>query len=255
MSDAATWLAPPQNLVLADSEVHVWRADLNLDAESLGRMRGELSADERARTDRFHFDRDRNHFVACRGILRKLAGSYLNCSPSSFEFSYGPFGKPALRLEDSASPIHFNVAHSNGLALLAFARSCEIGVDLESIRPDFAGDEIAQHYFSKRELTELRGLPERMRIQGFFQCWTRKEAYIKARGLGLQIPLQSFSVSLTPGQPETLESEDASRWTLRSIDMGPNFAGAIVGEDHEWQPRFWDWTPSVIIQNERPGRA
>jgi len=252
MSNPSAWLVPPKNLGLSDGEVHVWRARLDLEPELLGRMRSTLADDERVRADRFHFDRDRNHFIACRGVLRELLASYLQCFPASLEFRYGPFGKPALHLQDSASPIHFNAAHSNGLALLAFARSREIGVDLESIRADFAGDEIAQHYFSKQELTELRALPEAMRTAGFFECWTRKEAYIKARGLGLQIPLQSFSVSLTPGQPERLQSEDASRWMMRSIDVGHNFAGAVVGEGHGWQLRFWDWTPSVIIQNERP---
>jgi 4'-phosphopantetheinyl transferase len=255
MSNPSAWLAPPRNLALSDSEIHVWRARLDLALESLSRMRGMLAADEQARADRFHFDRDRNHFVACRGILRELLGSYLSCSPASLKFSYGAFGKPALRPEDFSQPIRFNVAHSNGLALLAFAASCELGVDLESIRRDFAGDEIAQRYFSKEELEELRALPEAMRTQGFFECWTRKEAYIKARGLGLQIPLQSFSVSLTPGQPETLQSEDASRWTLRSIDVSPGFAGAVVLEGRNWRPHFWDWTPSVTIQNERAEQA
>ncbi len=255
MLKPSAWLAPPANLVLSGNEIHVWRARLDLDTQLLGRMRAILADDEQARAGRFHFDRDRNHFIACRGILRELLGSYLDGSPASLRFNYGAFGKPVLCAADSPSPIRFNVAHSNGLALLAFAPGCEIGIDLESIRADFAGDEIAQHYFSKKELTELRALPETMRTEGFFQCWTRKEAYIKARGLGLQIPLQSFSVSLTPGRAERLESEDASRWMLRSVDVGPNFAGAIVGEGHEWQLRFWDWTPSVMIQNEPAERA
>jgi 4'-phosphopantetheinyl transferase len=255
MSNSSAWLAPPKNISLFDKEIHVWRARLDLDPDSLSRMRSTLAEDEQARADRFHFDRDRNHFIACRGILRELLGSYLTCNPALLQFSYGTFGKPALHLQDSSQPIRFNVAHSNGLALLAFARSCEIGVDLESIRADFASDEIARRYFSKQELAELCALPETMQTQGFFECWTRKEAYIKARGLGLQIPLQSFSVSLTPGKPETLQSEDAGGWILRSIEVGPHFAGAIVGEGCDWQPRFWDWTPSVTIQNGRAERA
>ena len=255
MSSPSHWLAPPTNLVLGNEEIHVWRARLDLPPESLSRMRGVLAQDEQARADRFHFDRDRNHFVACRGILRELLGSYLSRNPTSLQFSYGTFGKPALHFEDPSQSIRFNVAHSNGLALLAFACGREIGVDLESIRADFAGDEIAQRYFSKEELEELRALPEAMRTEGFFECWTRKEGYIKARGLGLQIPLQSFSVSLTPGQPETLQSEDASCWTLRSIDVSPGFAGAAVVEGRNWRPHFWDWTPSVTIQNERAKQA
>jgi len=250
MSNPSAWLAPSRKLALSGDEIHVWRARLDLESESLGRMQRTLANDEQARANRFHFDRDRNHFIACRGILRELLALYLSCSPVSVEFSYGPFGKPGLRTQGSTMPIRFNIAHSRGLALLAFSHGREIGVDVESIRANFGGDEIAQHYFSKQEVAELRALPETLRAEGFFVCWTRKEAYIKARGLGLQIPLQSFSVSLTPGQMETLQSEDASRWMLRSVDLGPGFAGAVVGEGHGWHLRLWDWKPSVTIHNE-----
>jgi len=199
-----------------------------------------LENDEKARAARFHFARDRNHFTACRGILRELLGRYLGSSPESIEFLYGAHGKPAHRPRDSSSPIRFNISHSHGLAVLAFVRGCEIGIDLESIRQEFAGEEIAERYFSARELVELRALPAELKPEGFFLCWTRKEAYVKARGLGLQVPLDSFSVSLTPRQPELLQSEDSHRWSLHSFKPASDFVAAIVQEGQDFHPRYWD---------------
>jgi len=156
------------------------------------------------------------------------------------EIDYGAQGKPILREGQLKSEIRFNVSHSNGLAVYAVARGRELGIDIEAIRTDF-GD-TAEHCFSIQERSELRSLPPALTIQGFFLCWTRKEAYVKARGLGLQIPLNTFSVSLTPGQPERLQSFDSHRWKLCSFEPGPRFAGAVVGEGHGWRLRQWDWT-------------
>src|ERR1039458_5017746 len=244
MPDHVIWSTSPKALSLPEGEIHVWRAHLDLGPKVLDRLMITLDIAEQSRAARFHFPRDRNYFVACRGILRKLLGDYLGSSPASIEFFYGAGGKPAHRPEDSRPPIRFNLSHSDGLAVLAFARSREIGIDLELIRPEFAGEEIAERYFSARELAELRALPATIRPEGFSVCWTRKEAYVKARGLGLQIPLDSFSVSLTPGQPEILQSADSDRWNLRSFVPAPNFVAAIVEEGRDLQPRYWDWSAS-----------
>jgi 4'-phosphopantetheinyl transferase len=232
-------------LALPEGEIHIWRANLDLGPEVLNRLMITLDTAEQSRAARFYFSRDRDYFIACRGILRELLGEYLGSSPASIEFFYGAHGKPAHRPEDSRSPIRFNISHSSGLAVLAFARSREIGIDLESIRPEFAGEEIAERYFSAQELVELRALPPALKPEGFFHCWTRKEAYVKALGLGLQVPLDSFSVSLTPSQPEILRSVDSYRWSLRSFEPAPNFVAAIVGEGRDWQPRFWNWSASA----------
>ena len=247
------WSFPPTKLELPENELHVWRANLNLAPEVLERLALTLANDEKARAARFHFARDRDHFTACRGILRELLGAYLRHSPASIEFSYGEFGKPAHRAQDSHPAIRFNLSHSSGLAVLAFARSCEIGIDLEPISGEFAGEEIARRYFSAPEVAELIALPAETRPEGFSLCWTRKEAYVKARGMGLHIPLDSFSVSLTPNQPELLESEDSERWRLRSFKPAPGFAAAIVHENirtgiqgrEDLQLRYWDWAVPV----------
>lgn len=241
MSDSVIWSAPSKDLALPEDEIHIWRANLDLRPEVLNRLKATLDNVEQSRAARFHFLHDRDHFIACRGILRELLGEYLGSSPFSIEFCYGAYGKPAHLPEESQSPIRFNISHSHGFAVLAFARSREIGIDLEPICPEFAGEEIAERYFSTRELAELRALPAARRPEGFFLCWTRKEAYVKARGLGLQVPLDSFSVTLTPNEPEILQSADSLRWTLRSFEPAPNFRAAIVGEGRDWQPRYYNW--------------
>jgi len=137
--------------------------------------------------------------------------------------------------------VQFNVSHSRGLALLAFALGRNLGIDVEFIRPEFPADEIAQRYFSPKEVMELRTLPPSLHAEGFYLCWTRKEAYIKATGEGLHVPLESFNVSLTPGRPERLESTDSSRWSMRSLYPDPLYAGALVAEGQHLRLRQWDW--------------
>jgi 4'-phosphopantetheinyl transferase len=123
----------------------------------------------------------------------------------------------------------------------AFAHRRKIGIDVEAIRPEVARRDIAEHSFSSRELAELHALPPELQDEGFFLCWTRKEAYIKARGSGMGIPLDSFEVSLTPGQPEELRIPDKSCWSLRSLQPAPGYVGAVVGEGTDWKVRLWDW--------------
>jgi len=128
--------------------------------------------------------------------------------------------------------------------LLAFSLERQLGVDVELVRTDFASRKIAERFFSEQEVLELRSLPPAVQDEGFFLGWTRKEAYIKARGGGLQIPLKSFDVSLTPGKLERLQAADESRWSLRSLRPAPLYVGAVVGEGKDWQLRCWEWKPT-----------
>jgi 4'-phosphopantetheinyl transferase len=243
MSDADCWAANSDRLELGEAEIHVWRASLDFGGNLLRQMETSLAPDELARANRFHFQRDRNSFVATRGVLRDLLGRYLDRSPAELEFDYSPRGKPCLRATPLGRSVPFNVSHSHGLALLAFAPGRHVGVDVELIRRDFACEEIAKRYFSPQEVAELDALPPSSRAEGFFLCWTRKEAYVKARGEGLHIPLDSFHVSLSPGRPVSLQSSDSSHWVLRSLRPDPQFAGAVVGKGSDWQLRCWDWKP------------
>ncbi|MDQ3652238.1 MAG: 4'-phosphopantetheinyl transferase superfamily protein [Acidobacteriota bacterium] len=243
------WSSPPERLILGHNEVHVWRAALNTKESSIQSLRRTLSADERARAERFHFQNDRDHFIVARGLLRAILGRYLNVDPSQLCFSYSFYGKPSLARESSGDDLSFNLSHAGELALYAITRGREIGIDVERIRADFANEQIAERFFSLREVAALRTLPKNIQPQGFFNCWTRKEAYIKARGEGLSLPLDQFEVSLVPGEPAALlrtsgsgDHQEASRWSLREV-VAPaaSYVAAVAVEGDDWQLKYWQW--------------
>lgn len=234
---------PAGDLLISLSEVHVWRVSLDSPDAVLQPLASTLSLEERARAEKFLFDRDRNAYITARGVLRQLLGCYLQRPRSELQFAYEARGKPFLANPSSDQPLNFNVAHSRNIALLAFSAGPSVGVDVEFIRTDIASEEIAMRYFAPREVAELRALSPELRPTAFFLGWTRKEAYVKALGDGLQIPLASFCVSLTPLQPATLESADGSRWTMRNLSPGPGYAGALVAEGKDWKLRCFDWQP------------
>jgi 4'-phosphopantetheinyl transferase len=245
MSTSFEWLSPPETLELADNTIHVWRASLSVDQATLRSLESTLSNDEKQRAARFAFERDRDRYIAARGILRDLLGRYLRCGPQTIDFVYAPRGKPAVVSRGSQSPIRFNLSHSHALAVIAIGRKREVGIDVELIRPEFASEEIAKRYFSDKEIDELSRLPAESRTEGFFLCWTRKEAYIKAKGDGLHIPLDSFDVSLSPGRPATLSSADESRWRIESfvpsLVSEPRYTAAVIAEGKDWTPRYFEW--------------
>jgi len=214
-------------------------------------MRGQelaalLSEDERMRASGFIFERDRSRFIVGRGTLRVILGRYLDVPPGSLTFRYGPHGKPAVSTGSGGDAVRFNVAHSHGMALYGITIGREIGIDLERVRSDFETDQIADQFFSRRERAALRALSPESRLEGFFRCWTRKEAYIKARGDGLSLPLTRFDVSLAPGEPTVhLSTPDApleaSRWSLEELPAGPGYIAAIAVEGHGWRLRCWQY--------------
>lgn len=176
----------PTELRLRPEDVDVWRASLDdQPAEAVRLMQTLLASGEVARARSFFFDRDRRRYIVGRGILRMLLGRYLGRPPHEVEFEYGPHGKPALAVKDARTPIFFNVAHSEGLALYAFTPVGEIGIDVEVIRdlPDW--EQVAAAAFSTYELAQLRACPPEHRREEFFRAWTRQEAVLKALGTGL----------------------------------------------------------------------
>jgi 4'-phosphopantetheinyl transferase len=234
---AVNWSPAAQDLTLPNDEVHIWLACLDVDPEERTRLRSYLNEEEVSRAERFVFPRDRDHFVVGRGRLRELLGKYQHCPPNIVRFKTGRYGK--LSLVDDGGPLRFNLSHSHGLAVYGFCMGRELGIDTEKIRPEFAGEEIAKRYFSATEQRELAELPKELRDSAFFLCWTRKEAYIKAHGDGLQIPLDSFDVSLKPGEPATLRSADSGRWSMRSFVPAPEFLATIITEGEIQSLRFW----------------
>jgi 4'-phosphopantetheinyl transferase len=244
--------ATPSDLTLENDEVHVWQADLGLGAAELDRLQWLLAPDEQARATKFHFEKDRNHYTAARGLLRLILGLYLSKRPESIQFLYSAYGKPSLSLSYD-DLLEFNVSHSQGLALYAVSRCAPVGIDVEFIRPDLKWREIVEHYFSPFEVNALFQLPEEQQQQAFFRCWTRKEAYIKAKGQGLSIPLNQFDVSLAPNEPAALlrtpESQEASRWSLLDVSPCEPFAGALAICSRNPQVKYWQVPQGWVLSN------
>jgi len=209
-------------------EIHVWHAALDRDENVIAQLETTLSLEENARADRFHFANDKNRFVVARGLLRELLGRYLHQAPASLEFSYGQHGKPSLSGGNVSSGLCFNLSHSSGLVVYAIARERNLGIDVEHVRAEFAGEDIARRYFSVREVSDLRTLPPEAKVEGFFHCWTRKEAYLKATGMGLQIPLDSFSVSLLPENPVLFLGGVEACWHLAAYHPAGGYVAAVA---------------------------
>lgn len=209
-------------------QVHVWMFELSAGPHALEYFRGLLSPDEAARAARFCFPHLQVSYVIAHGVLRSLLSKYLDAPPARIAFSYNQQGKPRIT---PAGCLQFNLSHSGALAACAVAADCDIGVDVEQIRqmPDLF--DIARRFFSPEECSDLAVVPIEQRGLAFFNCWTRKEAFIKAVGGGLSIPLDSFRVSLLPGEPACLISnraDDARRWNIHEFDAGTGYRGALA---------------------------
>ena len=217
-------LSPP-----AEGELHVWHAlpalhHLDLDPSEF------LAPDERERLELFRFETDRHNFFFCRSMLRILLASYLGTSPAELHFAYSDHGKPSLAAP--SSNLEFNLSHSHGAVLFALTRGGRIGVDVEHVRHDVNVEEIAARFFSTAEQLDLERSSEK--YDAFFRCWTRKEAFVKARGEGLSCPLDSFDVSVGPQEDVTLttrpDSAEAQNWRLLSLDAIPGYSAAVACE-------------------------
>ncbi|MBA2285723.1 MAG: 4'-phosphopantetheinyl transferase superfamily protein [Ktedonobacteraceae bacterium] len=251
------WQTPPASFDLGDDEVHVWRAVLDVPEERAWDLEHTLAADERERAARFRFPEHRRHFIVARGILRAILGRYLGQEPETLQFCYNEYGKPAMLGHTGrrrAAPLHenlgdalcFNVSHAHGLALYAFARGRDVGVDVEYVRMEMAFLEIAERFFSPYEVALLRTVPPAEQHRAFFNCWTRKEAYIKARGMGLSLALDQFDVSLTPGEPAALlnireAGQDSRDWSLHALSPGGEYIAALAVKGRPARILQWQW--------------
>lgn len=241
------WVTPPANLTLESNEVHVWLASLSQPAGRMQSLLHTLSPDELEKAERFHFSEDYRRFVVARGVLRAILSRYLQTSPVELRFSYNPYGKPFLTDLPSQNTPSFNLSHSGELVLISLACGRRVGVDLERVRSLPDAEQIAKRFFSDKEYEVFREVSvSRNQEDVFFTCWTRKEAYIKARGDGLSMPLNSFDVSLLPGEPATLlntreDPHEASRWTLEELVPSPGYVAALAVEGRGWRLRCWQW--------------
>jgi 4'-phosphopantetheinyl transferase len=229
-------------------EVHVWQASLDRQTANLKAFWATLSLEESASAARFRWPRDRDRYVVSHGLRREILGGYLGVSPGGLVFGHNRHGKPYLAGDHALSGLRFNVAHSHGVALIAVTLYREVGIDLEYTGRALAVGSIAEQFFSPSEVTVLRALPVGERRQGFYDCWTRKEAYLKARGTGLPPRLDAFDVSLRPGEAAAILAHredplEVHRWTLRALATEPGYAAALCVEGSGWRLRPMRYPP------------
>lgn len=241
-SEADDWTAPPDRVWQPEGQVHVWRLHLDIPEGKVGRLRALLSRGECARADRFQRAEHGRRFTVAHGTLRRILSEYLECAPESIRFGRNEYGKPFLPEEMC---IEFNLSHSGDAALVAVTRGRAIGVDIEHYRKRLETEKISKRYFSPAEAAVLFKLPEGERERAFYACWTRKEAYIKARGEGLSIGLKRFDVAFAPGaSPALLRSdegpEEVGRWKFVDIVVQSGYAAACVVEGQVGELRLWD---------------
>jgi 4'-phosphopantetheinyl transferase len=229
------WSEPPAELSLCPNAPHVWRVDLRVDDERVRGLHEILSDEERERAGRLVMPVHRRRFVVTRGLLRTLLACYASLPAREIPIDSAGGGKPRLLGSPQDADLRFNVSHSEDSALFVLSLDREVGIDLEHIRPLRGYTRIAERNFTRREFEQISALPACERLRGFFSCWTRKEAYVKARGDGLLYPLDVFQVSVSPDQPALLienfrEPAEVFRWSMRNVDLGSDIAAALVVE-------------------------
>lgn len=246
---AQLWIDSPLISAIAAGEVHVWRVGLD-ESTNVSRHWASLSVEEQNRANRFHRETDRKAFTISHGALRSILGGYLAVPAADIPFAVGAAGKPALGADLAGSGLEFNLSHSGDFALVAVSAASIVGVDVERWDPNVECLDLAEHYFSPRERDELRAIHPGETMAGFFNAWTRKEAYLKATGDGITRGLVHFDVSLAPGELAELREDrnapDATtRWFMEALEVAPGYAGALVAESPRRSISLLNFKPDV----------
>jgi 4'-phosphopantetheinyl transferase len=222
---------------LSPGDVHLWRCTLDLAPKDRDRLGLLLSREEREKVARLRFARDRDRATASRGWLRRLAAAYVGISPYELAIGRGAYGKPQLPEAPPRDWLCFNVSDSQSVAVYAFARGREVGVDVERVREDFEHEELAERFFAAGERESLFSIPQAERSRAFFRFWTVKEAYVKARGDGLAIAPETFAITFEGGEaarleeaPEGARPDELERWSFRTFEPAEGFVGAVAVE-------------------------
>lgn len=240
------WRTPPNALLIETGQVHVWRVDLANLGQNLSRSEKLLSEDESIKAKKFYLNADRIKYICTRAAVREILGEYLGVEPDSLIFSYSHHGKPYLADLSIGKNFTFNISHAGNLSLLAVTKDRRIGVDLEPLRKEDAIEPIARRFFTPEEARRLLAMPEALRPEAFFTCWTRKEAFIKAQGEGLSIPLNQFKVTFTKDEiPRLILADDvpggSDQWSIFHLEAGEGYVGALVVEGIDLDVVGWDW--------------
>ena len=239
------WDPPPVQFSLDDDRVDVWLIDVRDASGDLESFTASLSQAERERAAKFKFAKDRRLFVVAHAALRSILAGYLELAPDSLQLDAGKNGKPVLAGILASSLVHFNLSHSHEIALLAVAPGREVGVDVEYVKRDFRFDDVAERFFTPREVAELRGLPHELQRQAFFKCWTSKEAFLKAKGTGLSGKLDEVEITLT-GEQRVQISANVPDWSLIELFPGGDYEGALVVEGDAALTRCYRWKPPLL---------
>jgi 4'-phosphopantetheinyl transferase len=248
LAETIPWPARSDAAPLADSEIHVWATTLAVPADKFAALAATLSPEETERAHKFKFERHRNRFIAGRGALRGILGPYLRAHPADLRFIYSANGKPALAEGFADAEIHFNLAHSEDLALVAVTRAGRVGVDVEGVRPVKNVEDLVARFFSQRENEAFQKIPDDQKPAAFFNLWTRKEALLKATGEGITRALSLIEVSFLPGEPARLlaisgDAALAAQWSLRELSPATGFTGALAIQAQEISVQCWKWIP------------
>ncbi len=237
---------PEPSFDLRPGIVAVWRVFLDAGARQVGEFASMLPACELAEATRLATPTHRNRFLVARGARRAVLARYLNCPPEQLRFDIGPFGRPTVRGDTGRPLLRFNQSRSAHLALIAVTLQHDVGIDIEKIRLALADPEVARRCFARNESRELLRLPSHLWPQGFFGCWTRKEAYLKATGQGLSYPLSAFEVTASPTRDAALiahreDPKEIDRWRMHTYWPAPDFIASVAVDGIAVNLRHFDW--------------
>lgn len=246
------WQQAEKHPHLSSQDVHIWRAFFDVWQAEIPRLTSVLSADEKERARRFYFEKDRSASIISRSLLRILLGRYCSLDPEHIAFNYNKYGKPTLIQDNQQVPIYFNLAHSHNTVVYAFTFIDAVGIDVEYIRSNIEYEELAQHYFSPSEVAQLQAVSDTQKPQTFYAGWARKEAYIKARGKGLSIALDSFDVTLRPDVPAKLvacreEPQAVESWSLYELPAEEHYASALALKGQCEELRYFQIHPQNFL--------
>lgn len=239
------WDSPPPCPLLHSDEVHVWFVSLSISKERVQEFSKTLSAEEMQRVARLRFDRDQQRFIAARGMLKRILGAYLARAPEEIRLIYGARGKPAIDDALLDGSLRFNLSHTHQSALVAVASGREVGVDLEDISRRVEAEQIVDQLLTVREQAVYRAVPQAARQELFLRYWTCKEAFAKATGEGLTMPLEQIEIVLTPNSHAQIATTNsltttAQSWTLHEFRPSDEEVGALVTEgSDDFCIRFW----------------